>query len=107
MGAARAVVVRPVVHELVDDELSLSGEQVEQRFRAAEVPNTYLVVSNLTIGERVGDARRAREWPPSQPWVLVASTPGEGASRYLRRERYAVAVRSALTCHSRVAAVVS
>jgi len=30
----RAVVVGPVVHELVDDELSLSGEQVEQRFRA-------------------------------------------------------------------------
>jgi hypothetical protein len=34
VGAAWAVVVGPVVHELVDNELSLSGEQVEQRFRA-------------------------------------------------------------------------
>src|SRR2546430_3104645 len=33
-GASRAVVVRPVVHELVDDQLSPTLEQVEQGLRA-------------------------------------------------------------------------
>ena len=34
MCAAEAAVVWAVVHELVDDELSMSGEQVGQGFRA-------------------------------------------------------------------------
>ena len=34
VGAARAELVGPVVHELVDDQLALPGEQVEQGHRA-------------------------------------------------------------------------
>ena len=61
--AARAVFVRPPVHELVDDELFAGRSNMSSRcFGPSGVSNTYLLLSNSTIGSwrRARRPRRAR-----------------------------------------------